>query len=504
MISDEIAKRIKDIDQQVADSTVLVIGGGIGGLTSAALLAKKGISVCLVEQNNEVGGYFGGFSEGNASFDNAISYALSLNESGAAGVLLKELGIEDKLNITKLKKLDVYIFGDKKYYMSDSLNGFRDYLIGEFPAETENIISFFDWLYTFYKGIESTKANPFIIKYFLKDYEAFVRSHFTDQRLINILSIRIQACPASLLIMGGFINECLIGGMYYVRGGYREFSLTLAETISNYGGRVCCGQKISRIEYDKEKAEYTVFFESGKKMLCKYIVSNISPMKLCNMIDDKDHLCDKLIKNSEKRKIGHSSISVYLRVKNVDLSKWDNGRIYILPDNPEFDIFKYYEDIENGNYNKNFILKVHIPTRYDDSLCDEGDIIRVETDMCIDYFESLSEKECEAEKNRILQYVLQKLDENINEKISEQVFYSKVLIPTDFEKMFGSDRGSGTGWAHTVSNYFRNIFPTKTSVPNVYIVGQWGQLGSGLRQLVLTGRMAAEDIASKEKVKDEG
>lgn len=500
MISAEIGKRISDLNQKVADSTVLVIGGGIGGLTSAGLLARKGISVCLVEQNDEVGGYFGGFTDDNASFDYAISYALSLNESGAAGILLKELGIADKLSIKKLDKLDVYIFGDKKYLMQDSLDGFKEYLIKEFPTETENVNSFFEWLYTFYKGGESTRANPFIIKHFLKDYESFVRSHFTDQRLINILSIRIQACPASLLIMGGFINECLIGGMYYVKGGYREFSLTLAEATVHYGGRVCLGKKINCIEYDKETEKYTVAFESGERMVCKYIVSNTSPKRLCDLINDKDHLCDKLIKTSEKREIGHSSISVYLRVKNADLSKWNNGRIYILPDSPEFDIFKYYEDIESGNYNKNFILKVHIPTRHDDSLCDEGDIIRVETDMCIDYFEALTKEDQEAEKERILKYVLKKLDVNINEKISENITYSKVLLPTDFKEIFGSDKGSGTGWAHTVSNYFRNVFPTKTSVPNVYIVGQWGQLGSGLRQLVLTGRMAAEGIASKEKV----
>lgn len=504
MIMAEICKRISDLNQKAADSTVLVIGGGIGGLTTAGLLARKGISVCLVEQNDEVGGYFGGFTDDNASFDYAISYALSLNESGAARKLLKELGIEHKLSIKKLDKLDVYIFGDKKYFMQDSLGDFKDYLIKEFPAETENINDFFCWLYTFYKGVESTRANPFIIKYFLKDYEPFVRSCFTDQRLINILSIRIQACPASLLIMGGFINECLIGGMYYVKGGYREFSLTLAEAIVQNGGRVCLGKTINCIEYDKEKEKYSVAFSSGERMVCKYIVSNTSPKRLCELIDDKDHLCVNLIKISAKREIGHSSISVYLRVKDVDLSKWDNGRIYILPDSPEFDIFKYYEDIEKGNYNKNFILKVHIPTRHDDSLCGEGDIIRVETDMCIDYFESLTKEERKAEKERILRYVLQKLDANINEKISENITYSKVLLPTDFKAIFGSDKGSGTGWAHTVSNYFRNVFPTKTSIPNVYIVGQWGQLGSGLRQLVLTGRMAAEGIASKEKEKYEG
>ena len=35
---------------------VVVVGGGIGGLTAAALLAARGVSVCLFERQSQVGG----------------------------------------------------------------------------------------------------------------------------------------------------------------------------------------------------------------------------------------------------------------------------------------------------------------------------------------------------------------------------------------------------------------------------------------------------------------
>src|ERR1041385_795523 len=35
---------------------VVVVGGGIGGLATAALLAARGVSVCLLERNSSVGG----------------------------------------------------------------------------------------------------------------------------------------------------------------------------------------------------------------------------------------------------------------------------------------------------------------------------------------------------------------------------------------------------------------------------------------------------------------
>src|ERR1041385_5384365 len=38
---------------------VVVVGGGIGGLTVAALLSARGVNVCLLERQSQVGGCVG-------------------------------------------------------------------------------------------------------------------------------------------------------------------------------------------------------------------------------------------------------------------------------------------------------------------------------------------------------------------------------------------------------------------------------------------------------------
>ena len=35
---------------------VVVVGGGVGGLTAAALLAARGVNVCLLERQSDLGG----------------------------------------------------------------------------------------------------------------------------------------------------------------------------------------------------------------------------------------------------------------------------------------------------------------------------------------------------------------------------------------------------------------------------------------------------------------
>ena len=48
---------------------VVVVGGGIGGLTTGALLAHRGVSVCLLERQSRVGGCLANFDHLGFEFE---------------------------------------------------------------------------------------------------------------------------------------------------------------------------------------------------------------------------------------------------------------------------------------------------------------------------------------------------------------------------------------------------------------------------------------------------
>ena len=50
-------------------SEVIVVGAGIAGLTSAAILSKQGLSVTLIESHTQAGGCAGTFKRKNYIFD---------------------------------------------------------------------------------------------------------------------------------------------------------------------------------------------------------------------------------------------------------------------------------------------------------------------------------------------------------------------------------------------------------------------------------------------------
>src|SRR3954468_3340510 len=72
---------------------VVVIGAGIGGLICAALLARQGVRVLLVEQHYMVGGYCSTFRRGAYTFDAATHfYPLLGNPTTMTGAVLRKLG----------------------------------------------------------------------------------------------------------------------------------------------------------------------------------------------------------------------------------------------------------------------------------------------------------------------------------------------------------------------------------------------------------------------------
>ena len=50
----------------------VVIGSGLGGLTAAALLAKRGRKVCVIERNHSVGGAASAFKKGALTIEPAL------------------------------------------------------------------------------------------------------------------------------------------------------------------------------------------------------------------------------------------------------------------------------------------------------------------------------------------------------------------------------------------------------------------------------------------------
>ena len=61
---------------------VIIIGGGLAGLTAASLLAKRHLKVAVVENSYNPGGSCGVFKRGSVTFDNGAAMLYGFGPAG--------------------------------------------------------------------------------------------------------------------------------------------------------------------------------------------------------------------------------------------------------------------------------------------------------------------------------------------------------------------------------------------------------------------------------------
>src|SRR5829696_7423730 len=73
---------------------VIVVGGGIGGLTVAALLSARGMNTCLLERQSQVGGCIARVEFGGHDFEPGMGLYTSFGPGGIYEKLFSELPVD--------------------------------------------------------------------------------------------------------------------------------------------------------------------------------------------------------------------------------------------------------------------------------------------------------------------------------------------------------------------------------------------------------------------------
>ena len=78
-----------------------IIGGGVGGLSTAALLAHSGHTVNILEKSSKLGGRTASMVYRDHILDNGF-HIMPFYKKSAIFSILKKVGIEDRLNLAKV------------------------------------------------------------------------------------------------------------------------------------------------------------------------------------------------------------------------------------------------------------------------------------------------------------------------------------------------------------------------------------------------------------------
>ncbi|MEJ5274028.1 MAG: FAD-dependent oxidoreductase, partial [Spirochaetota bacterium] len=113
---------------------IIIVGGGIAGLTAAAYLSKNGLDVTLIEKNKELGGLVNTIQDNGFNFDTGVR---ALLDAGIILPMLKELDIDLKiLKSTVSVGIEKDIINIEK---KEDLEKYRKLLIKYYPESKNEI-----------------------------------------------------------------------------------------------------------------------------------------------------------------------------------------------------------------------------------------------------------------------------------------------------------------------------------------------------------------------------
>ncbi|MCA9720738.1 MAG: NAD(P)/FAD-dependent oxidoreductase [Myxococcales bacterium] len=123
----------------------MILGGGIGGLVTGALLARAGARVLLVERHSALGGYAHSFRVDGYEFCYQVQYLMGCEPSGPMPRMLARLGLEREIGFNTLDPVgyDVVTCGDLEFRIPATSEAFCRALAARYPEHAEAIANYF-------------------------------------------------------------------------------------------------------------------------------------------------------------------------------------------------------------------------------------------------------------------------------------------------------------------------------------------------------------------------
>jgi all-trans-retinol 13,14-reductase len=269
----------------------VVIGSGIGGLTTAALLSELGQKVCVLEQHYTAGGYTHSYERAGYEWDVGVHYI------GDVGAPTRTRKLFDFLSDGKLEwapmddEYDRFYIGDKVFSTRAGKQEFRDNLVAQFPNEEVAIDRYMELL-TETSGALNTfamnrAAKPWqraLAKPFMKSLDLAFRntyevlSELTDnQDLIAVITgqwgdMGLPPKKSAFMVHAMIARHYLYGGFYPVGGSWR-IAETIIPKIQKAGGEVFTYARVAEILIENGKVK-GVEMQDGHVINCATVISS--------------------------------------------------------------------------------------------------------------------------------------------------------------------------------------------------------------------------------------
>lgn len=506
-----------------------VIGAGMGGLTTAALLSKAGFSVCVLEKEPHAGGYLAGFRRKDFRFDTAIHWLNQCTPGGMACKIFDLLG-NDHPNVIPQRRIRRYKGESFDYLLTNNPDELRDQLISEFPHEREGLIRFFKAAKKLGKSfnefskifrteesmtaVERMKNKLPLLKFAMpfipyisytgeKGLKKGLNKFFKDEKLHKIFTgeTELLSClvPIGWAYYGDFQSPPV--------GGGQVLPEWMEHVVKYYGNDIIYKAAVSEVVVENNTAKGVKFthFNTNYIVNCKYVVAACDIETLYEKMLPQHAIPTKLKDKLKDADIYSSSVTVSIALDcTPDKLGFNEELVHIVTENAPTG-----EQCDGNPHTSE--ISILAPSFRDPSLAPEGcgtltlfmpAFMNYSNEWKTDKDDKGNYKRGEAYKqlkNEIADIVIQRVEDMVAPGLRSHILFYDVATPVTHWRYTGNRGGTMMGAKPGKKNMQNKIAHYQTPVNNLLLGGHWAELGGGVPIAVKAGANAALLIFKKEK-----
>ncbi len=484
--------------------TCVIIGGGMGGLVSGALLAKEGYTVTVLEKNAIIGGGLQTFKRHGVSFPTGMHVFGGFSEGGNLKKIFDYLGVTEQIALqpTDDDAFDVVTVGEDgmTYRLPKGKEQMVAYLSTCFPEESEGLKDYFDRLFAlsqeedlFYLRESQTQGAPSFSEDFVRPFNELIDNYITNPKLKGLLGYLSPLFGGVEGMTPAYLNALLsilhLGGTFQFIGGSLQLAETLKKVIESAGGQVVANAEVEHIEVEDHHVS-RVMTKDGTAYQADSYVSDVPLFVLMRLVDDG------AFPTAFKKRVAEipettSSFKVFIKFKDQTFPYLNRASFYL------------------SNYKNTNILQIkHWPqslmyiTPPIEHQGEFAETMVIITEMSFDQVRQW-ENTCSGHRGEDYENWKQTMTDKVLNRMEklypdlrnciEFVFASSPLTIRDY---YGNKEGSNYGFQKDSRNLMLSQMSVTTRVKNLFLTGQNVNI-HGLCGVSLTAIETAEALVGR-------
>jgi C-3',4' desaturase CrtD len=495
---------------------VVVVGGGIGGLTAAALLAARGLNVCLLEKEAQAGGCAATFQKFGHTFESTASLYAGWQPSEIHERVFAELPVGapevrpvSPAYIVRLPdKTEIALVADNEE--------FENNLRAAFPECAEAAVNFYREIAPIGAALQRAAARvPDLLtasrlrrlratapEARLLSRAMAAMNHTTAQyltqtstRFRRFIDVQLQTFAQCASEECAYLYACVAlslprGGLHSIRGGASSLTDALIASIKQSGGSVRLNAPALRLAYDATGRAVGVDLLNGERVeATRAIVSNLTVWDTYGKLIGTNRTPEE-IRRKLKASRGWGAYLIYLSLNEEAAKRLPAEHILSLTNWQEGHAF----DAEASQ------LMFAAAPAWDGGAPAGSRAATVSTFTEASQWFAFHEDETELETQdqQMLERCWEKLHAALPE-LGDQIEIIETATPRTYYENTRRKLGMVGGVGQSLAFFGPHSWTHRTPLPNLFLVGDTTFPGNGIAAVTHSALIVANELAPPQK-----